>query len=492
LVLRSDEPSRRRADPLHLDAEELRRMGCGQSKKDRPTSRLPLEAGDCVQEHQYSSTFKIVMRLTRNGNGSRLIELYRRWPVPPNDEKEIVLQDGTTHLSWPRSWEEVEKEFLELHDICTALTGEMAGTGVLTAEEVAAIKAETVDNPKRPHIDENCVTWPCIQELFRDAWVAVHKREWDPAEHAAGMDWHVLLRSNNLALKANGLRQKLEEIDHQAAVQFIWDVFAAWPNPEEDVTEVERLSFKSGKSTTKKTWPLKWEVKGNGKCVVKTLKSCGWDEFLIEALHYQLFDNQKMNKLSHNCTPDEVCWPDLQQAFRSSICDGQWTENDTREWPPLGPKVTLRLKIQYEKIPSTLLGEWRMYCKPDRGQGFSYGLIINEVDLEKTSFIGRAQSEDKYAVEDGKISHHLENCRTTISYTEQVWPNGQRDRLSAHVKSNAKLQFENEDACEQKATREDLNLPAASEDRIGAHVSQGIQKYYLNDADSIAEHVPAI
>jgi len=450
-------------------------MGCGESKKQHSG-----EATDRIQEREYTESFKTVMAITKNGNGTRLMELYRRWPVPPGEEKEIKLQDGSTRLSWPRSWAEVENEFLELHVIC------QANDGALSAAEVAAIKAETVDNAEKPHIDENCVTWPCIQQLFRDTWMAVYKTDWKPAEHAEGMDWHVLLRANNLMLKANGLRQKLEEIDRQAAIDFIWEVFAAWPNPEEEVSMVERLNRKKGEPVMKNTWPLKWEVEGDGKCVVQVLKSCGWDEFLIEALRYQLFDNQKMSKVYYKCTPDEVCWPDLQQAFRAAICEDKWTDEETVEWPPLGPKITLRLKIVYEKIVPTLCGEWRMYCKPDEGDAFSYGLVISEVDMEKMTFTGGARTEGKYVLEDGKISYNPKNGRTIVSYTE-VWPNGQRDKLSAHVKSNAKFQCESADSYEQKATREDLNLPATLEERVGAGVKDGVKKYYLHDADAAAD-----
>ena len=68
-----------------------------------------------------------------------------------------------------------------------------------------------------------------------------------------------------------------------------------------------------------------------------------------------------------------------------------------------------------------------------------------------------------------------------------MWPNGQRDALTARVKSNGKFLCESESGYYQKATREDLNLPPDAEDRIGEEAPAGIKKYFLYDNDAAIE-----
>jgi len=125
-----------------------------------------------------------------------------------------------------------------------------------------------------------------------------------------------------------------------------------------------------------------------------------------------------------------------------------------------------------EQIAELLTGPWRMYAKQDGGNPFSYGLVIRDVNLDSMTFEATSQDKGKYEVVDGKLDHDAESGRVNISYTE-IWPNGDRDELTARVKSNGKFQCESKDGYEQKATREDLNLPA-EEARKKKH-----KKYYL-------------
>jgi len=79
-----------------------------------------------------------------------------------------------------------------------------------------------------------------------------------------------------------------------------------------------------------------------------------------------------------------------------------------------------------------------------------------------------------------------EDSRCKLSYKE-AWPNGDKDALTARVKSNAKFQCDSKGGFEQKATREDLNLPKGKEARIGEGAPVGVKKYYLNDGDAAAD-----
>ena len=73
-----------------------------------------------------------------------------------------------------------------------------------------------------------------------------------------------------------------------------------------------------------------------------------------------------------------------------------------------------------------------MYCKPDEGEPFSYGLIIKDVDFDCKTFGGAARTEGKYVVENGIIIYDEKKQACFIEYDE-VWPNGQRDHLKVTI-----------------------------------------------------------
>ena len=133
-------------------------------------------------------------------------------------------------------------------------------------------------------------------------------------------------------------------------------------------------------------------------------------------------------------------------------------------------------------------GEYRMYCKPEDGEAFSYGLIISDVNLEEKIFSGRPRAEGKYKLEDGSFTYDEKTGRLNISYTE-VWPDGTKDMLQARVKSNGKFQCESTAGFEQKASNVAKNFPEDPADRIGEDAKAGIKKYYLGDQDHLLEQV---
>jgi len=265
----------------------------------------------------------------------------------------------------------------------------------------------------------------------------------------------------------------------------MWAVYSAWDNPFGEDQVVVRCNRKTMQNMHRRTWPLPFE--GGKASVTSVLQSCGWSEFLIRSLKTMLFDQAVQHRIHANCTPEQVCWPDLQQAFRSAISGEEgWHQTMDDDWPPLAYYITLRLKVEYERIVEALLGEWRMYCKPQGGEPFSYGLCIRHVDLENWTFEGGPRYEGNYTVENGRLEYSQETGRLQMKYDE-VWPNGQRDALSARVKSNGKFQCVSVDGFEQNATREDLNLPLTVEGRIGEAASKKVSKYYDQDPDAAAD-----
>jgi len=442
-------------------------MGCGGSEEKQ---------GETVVVAEHSEAMMKLAKMVKAGDGTRLMQMYQKWPVD-GEAKDVKLADGSTRKSWPQTWAELEKEFAGLHN----LVGQ--ADGAISADEIAAIKAETVDNADKPHVTADCVSWPAIQNVFRDAWVIAFDKPWDPAEHEEGMDYFCLLRKNTLAIKVEGLSKLIHEQGATKSIDMMWEIYAAWPNPFGEEQECARMNRKKGTPEIKKTWPLPFEGE---KSVTSVLTECGWSEMLIAALKTQLIDRKEDSGVHANCTEAEICWPDLQQAFRAAVSEDGWDDEKSGEWPPLAPFVTLRLKIPKEKIVEMLAGEWRMYCKPDEGDAFSYGLVVEEVDIENWTFKGKARTADKYVCENGKMVWNEKNHRLRITY-EEVWPNGQRDALAARVKSNGKFQCESAAGYEQKATREDLNLPSDAEERIGENAPDGIKKYYTYDHDAAHE-----
>lgn len=149
------------------------------------------------------------------------------------------------------------------------------------------------------------------------------------------------------------------------------------------------------------------------------------------------------------------------------------------EWPPLGTRMSLRLKIKQSQLAKTLIGPWRMYCKPESGAGFSYGLVIDKVDVDKMTFSG---GTDKLKLEDCKIKYDERSGRTFIEYRE-VWPDGSSEPVTAALKSNGKFVCEGPINDEHKASRQDLNLPIPSSGLDDAPIS--VRKYFLSDFDAV-------
>lgn len=401
---------------------------------------------------------KTIMQLIKNNdeNGGKLMfDLYTNWDVS-GDSQEITIADGTKRKSWPKHWDVIAKEMADLG---------------MTEAEIHAIKEETVDNKAKPWLSEECITWPGIQNVVREAWCHVHG-EWKPQEHFE--HWFALCRVLSLNVKNEGLSKMFQESGAEIFVAMIWATYQAWPSPPGEDKEVIRYNRKTMEDAEKRTWPLPFEGELSVTSLMKSLDGNeGSDGDLILAyLKTVLFDQGAHHQIHPNCTPEQVCWPDLQQAFRSAISEDAWDSHLSEEYPPLAYNITLRLKIMREQIAELLTGPWRMYAKQDGGNPFSYGLVIRDVNLDSMTFEATAQDKGKYEVVDGKLDHDAESGRVNISYTE-IWPNGDRDELTARVKSNGKFQCESKDGYEQKATREDLNLPA-EEARKKKH-----KKYYL-------------
>jgi hypothetical protein len=336
-----------------------------------------------------------------------------------------------------------------------------------------------------PNITADCVTWPAFQNVIRKCWAGANG-EWVPLEHAQPKDvYHGCHRSHTLQAKKDGFAKMVKEMGQDKVNEEMWGLYMAWPVPAAGATEVTRYNRKKMAKTgeaedmQKATWPLPFS---GDNSVSSMLIGCGFSEAEVAGMKTALIDDGPANGLHPNCTEAEVTWPDIQQAFRSTMEEGDWTEEHDAENPPLNHKVTLRNKIEKDQIADLLAGEYRMYCSPDNGEAFSYGLIIEDIDIDNMTFGGRSRVEGKYEVENGKIEQD-QHLRVHISY-EEVWPNGTRDALSARVKSNAKFQCESTGGYEQKATNETKNLPEDPEDRIGQAAKEGVKKYYAYDADA--------
>jgi len=452
-------------------------MFCGCGGKSRENAEL---GSPRIEDKDKS--MKRVMQITRNGNGSRLIFLYKWWPVE-GAPVEITVKgekegEDAKRKSWPLKWSEVEKALRDLHTLAGATTG------ALMEKDIAAIHAETVGNEDKPWLTEENMTWPGIQNLFRESFKKVYGKEFKDVEE--GEDWWALNSSLSLAMKKPGLTKKINELGEEKTNELLWKLYTSWPNPRGAEVEVTRLNRKKNIEAKKETWPLKWPE------VAKLLKECDLGEFEIELLKVGIFELQADTHVHQNCTPDEVCWPDLQQVFRHYISpDEGWSDELSEKWVPLAYWNTLRLKIDPEVLKETLVGSWRMACIPldkKRGAPFSYGIVIKEVDLEKWTFKGRARIKEKYKVKDGEIQYDKDTQHCTISYKE-LWADGcggwdDEDALKARVKSNAKFQCISESNFDQKATHEDANLPKGTDPRIGIEAPDGVKQYYVNDAEA--------
>lgn len=59
-----------------------------------------------------------------------------------------------------------------------------------------------------------------------------------------------------------------------------------------------------------------------------------------------------------------------------------------------------------QAIPALLNGEWRMYCKPDNGDAFSYGLVVSNATMQNGTtgtFDAAPRVLGKYKAVDGRI-----------------------------------------------------------------------------------------
>jgi len=156
--------------------------GCNSSERANPAVEL-------------SETFKHIMKMTKVGEGHRLRHIYDTWPLL-GDPVEISFVDAGGVLakreSWPRSWTEVEDHLRNVHNL---VEGDDHGKHPLREEDIDAIKQETVLNSAKPHITDEVVTWPCLQNLFRDAWEAQHGKMFLASEHRDGEPWHACNRA---------------------------------------------------------------------------------------------------------------------------------------------------------------------------------------------------------------------------------------------------------------------------------------------------------
>jgi hypothetical protein len=437
-------------------------MGCGGSEEKN---------SGVVVEQKSASVQAIEAYIKKDKEGKWVWDLYEAWDVS-GDPSQIKTADGKNRMSWPKPWAELEATIKDELKVDEKILNAMGD--------------ELINNEDLPHITAESVTWPAIQNLIRKCWVGANG-DWDAKIQADKNEYIGLLRVNTLKAKKDGLSKMLKEMGQEKFLAEMWEIYVAWPNPLGEEAEVTRYNRKKAKlgemvDEPKKTWPLAWDaVEGLMKS-----EAVGWSDEQCAALKTQLFDCKDESGVHPNCTEAEVCWPDLQQVFRSVVEEDTWDDDNDKEWDALAAKVTLRLKIPEEKVEEMLNGEWRMYCKPDAGEPFSYGLIIKDASWEAKTFSGSARTEGKYVVENGKVLYHEKRGTVVITY-EEVWPNGQRDALRARVKSNGKFQCESAGGFEQKATREDINLPADPEERVGDGAKDKVKKYYLYDNDAAAD-----
>ena len=79
---------------------------------------------------------------------------------------------------------------------------------------------------------------------------------------------------------------------------------------------------------------------------------------------------------------------ELIGQYRDELIDnlvhGQHTEEEeaAQEAPQVKQLSGSRI-ISPHKVPELLKGTWRMYCRPDGDDGYSYGLIVTSVQQSK-------------------------------------------------------------------------------------------------------------
>jgi len=429
-------------------------MGCACSGEEGP---IYSEAQLRLQE-----------KIKSDAEGKWAWEVYEAWPVD-GDATEVTLESGVQIKTWPITWDK----------LCEILVS--AG---VEEDLICLLEADTVGNDEATAFTRDSITWGAVQGLLRESYSAATGKMWVPQEHVEG-PYVALLKTNTLKAKKEGFGKMLKELGVDAINECMWTVFVEWPCPLGDTKEITRYNrkkmAKEGMKVdhAKATWPLAFE---GDTSITSMLLGCGWTEAQIASLKTELIDDGEANNVHPNCTEAEISWPDIQQAFRATLCDHDWGADENTEYPPLDSTVALRNKIHAEDIKEVIEGEYRMYCKPDEKDAFSYGLIIDNVDVEAGTFGGRSRKEGKYEVQNGVITYD-DHSRVFLAYDE-VWPGGTVDSLKARVKSNAKFQCESSDGYEQKATNETRNLPDDPDDRMGEGAEDGVKKYYLRDKDA--------
>jgi len=256
------------------------------------------------------------------------------------------------------------------------------------------------------------------------------------------------------------IEARLERVNEE-----LWDVYGAWPNKAEAV-------LINGKFT----WPLPFE--GEESITSLMINAGGWSAGDMPGIAVRLFDESDTGRRA-GCTREQVTWPDVQRIFCNAICKSQgveWSAEMDVTYAALEVKNRLSLKVEREKIQELLMGRWRMYCVPQEGDPFSYGLIIKIFDDEKLTFSGTSAIPGRYEVEDGTVEYNNNNNRqhVYIRYNE-AWPNGFKDALFARMKSNGKFQCESDSGFVQKA-RHEGSMPDDPAERDAA---PGVKKYYI-------------
>ena len=146
--------------------------------------------------------------------------------------------------------------------------------------------------------------------------------------------------------------------------------------------------------------------------------------------------------------------------------------------------------IQLEEISELLTGEWRVYCKPVHDVGFSYGLIITDVqaddsDPHKINWKGESRAEGKYSCEEATAVWNPDTNQVQLGFTEIWHANDSRDVLSARLKNNGKFTCQSEQGFIQKARKEDTMPGSAAQRSSGAYA-----KYYIGDTAALLEDDP--
>jgi len=408
--------------------------------------------------------------------GAWVQKIFEEWPIEAAPE-EVQTADGMK-VTWPLPWAKVAEMFEHSSEH-------------INPEMVAAVHQLTVDNTVLPHITDSCMTWPAFQNALKKIHAKATGADWNPADHKENYTY--LVNSNSLKSKVEGfdkmIKDKVAE-DEEKFREEMWAVFGAWPinGDPAQVTRSNRKAFMKGitKDAHKETWPLPFE---GDESVTSVLEANGWTGDQVMALSTALFEQGKEYGIHANCTKEQVCWPDIQQACRGAVCGGSWEADDAKEWPCLdGQRTTLRNRMTVDEVKGCLIGSFRMYCLPEDGDpdedAFSYGLIVEHVDFTEESseeapgtFTAKSKT-GAYSVPDGKVWYDTRK-RVWLSYTE-TWENGACDFLCARLKSNAKFVCDSDSGYEQKARNENVHGEEDPESPDGGMKDPAIAKYYNN------------